>query len=71
MMRAAIDTNVFVALFAGDEETTPWAQRALEEVATQAALVVSPAVYAELVAGRRSPEMVEAFFSEKGIEASW
>lgn len=70
MTRAAIDTNVFVSLFAGDEEVSPWAQQALEEAATRAALTVSPAVYAELVDGRQ-PEMVETFFSEKGIGVSW
>ncbi|MBA3472170.1 MAG: type II toxin-antitoxin system VapC family toxin [Rubrobacter sp.] len=66
-----MDTGVFVALFAGDEEATPWAQRVLEEMVVRSVLAVSPAVYAELVAGERSPEMVEAFFSEKGIEVDW
>jgi predicted nucleic acid-binding protein len=70
LTRAAIDTNIFISLFAGDEEASPWAQQALEETATRAALTVSPAVYAELVAGRH-PEMVETFFSEKGIGVSW
>lgn len=70
MTRTAVDTNVFVSLFAGDEDASPWAQQALEEAAARAALTVSPAVYAELVAGRQ-PEMVETFFSEKGIEVSW
>lgn len=70
MTRAAIDTNVFVSLFAGDEEASSWAQQALEEAVRRAALTVSPAVYAELVAGRQ-PEIVETFFSEKGIEVSW
>jgi len=71
LTRAAVDTNVFVALFAGDEEATLWAQHALENVAAKATLVVCPAVYAELVAGGRSPEMVEGFFSKKGIEVEW
>jgi predicted nucleic acid-binding protein len=69
--RTAADTNVFVALFAGDEATSTWARDTLEEVAARADLVVSPAVYAELVAGRRSPEMLEGFLSDKGIEVSW
>lgn len=69
-MRAAIDTNVFVSLFAGDEETSPWAQQALEEIALHAALVISPAVYAELVAGREAGG-IETFLSDKSIEVSW
>ncbi len=68
LTRATIDTNVFVSLFAGDEEASTWARQALEEAATRAALTVSPAVYAELVAGGQ-PEMVETFFSENGV--SW
>ena len=69
-MRTAVDTNVFVALFSGDEETVPVAQDALEDVSDQGLLVVCPAVYAELVAGRDS-EAVESFFSRKGIEIDW
>ncbi len=71
MTRTAVDTNVFIALFLGDDETTPWAQHALEEAATRAVLSVAPVVYAELVAGGRSPERLEAFLSEKGIEVDW
>ena len=68
MTRTAVDTNVFIALFVGDDETTPWAQHALEEAATRAVLSVAPVVYAELVARGRSPERVESFFPEKDIE---
>lgn len=71
MTREAVDTNVFVALFAGDEETSSWARRTLEEASTRATLVVSPAVYAELVAGGRSSENVEKFFSDSGMEVDW
>ena len=69
MTREAVDTNVFIALFAGGEETSSWARHKLEEASTRATLAVSPAVYAELVAGVRSPETVERFFSNAGIEA--
>lgn len=69
--RTAVDTNVFVALFAGDEKARPWAQRNLEDAAARAALAVSPAVYAELVAGGCSPAQVETFLSDKGIEVDW
>ncbi len=71
MTRTAVDTDVFIALFVGDDETTLWAQHALEEAATRAVLSVAPVVYAELLAGGRPPEMVETFFCEKGIEVDW
>lgn len=45
-------------------------QEALEEARSRGEIVVCPAVYAELVAGR-TPEQVDAFFSDKGIEVDW
>ena len=66
-----MDANVFVALFTGDEEATPWAQRALEEVAARSSLALSPVAYAELLAGGRSPEALSGFLTEKGIEVDW
>ena len=71
MTREAVDTNVFVALFAGDEETSSWARHGLEEASTRATLTASPAVYAELVAGGRSPETLDKFFLDGGIEVGW
>ena len=65
-----MDTNIFVALFSGDEKTSGSAQEALEESYAAGPLVVSPAVYAELVAGR-DVGFVEGFLSEKGIEVDW
>lgn len=70
-MSTAVDTNVFVALFSGDEQASKEAQTALEDAYAAGPLAVSPAVYAELVAGGREPERVERFFSEKDIEVGW
>ncbi len=65
-----MDTNVFIALFSGDEKTSSVAQEALEEARAGGPLGISPAVYAELVAGRDAP-FVERFLSEKGIGVDW
>ena len=43
----------------------------LEDAYAIGPLSVSPAVYAELVAGGRAAEIVERFFNEKGVEVSW
>lgn len=51
-MKTAVDTNVFVALFSGDADASAAAQAALEEARAGGPLGISPAVYAELVAGR-------------------
>jgi predicted nucleic acid-binding protein len=69
-VRTAVDTNVFIALFSGDEGTSRAAQAALEEARAGGALAISPAVYAELVAGRDA-SFVERFLSEKDIEVDW
>ena len=65
-----MDTNVFIALFSGDEQTSSAAQAALEEARIGGPLGSSPIVYAELVAGR-DVSFVKRFFSEKEIEVDW
>ncbi len=69
-MRIAVDTNVFSALLSGDPDSAPDARAALGEAAGKGTLLVSPAVYAELVAGRDS-EVVDNFFSDKSIDVDW
>ena len=65
-----MDTNVFVALFSGDEHTSAAAQTAIEDAHSAGPLAISPAVYAELVAGRDAG-FVERFLSVKDIEVDW
>jgi predicted nucleic acid-binding protein len=69
-VRTAVDTNVFVALFSGDEHTSNAARIAMEEARGAGLVAISPAVYSELVAGRDA-EFVERFISEKDIEVDW
>lgn len=69
-MRTAVDTNVFSALLSGNEEAVLTMQTALEAAAMRGRIAVSPAVYAELAAGR-SYGIVDDFFSAKGIEVDW
>lgn len=70
-MRVAVDTNVFVRLLEGGPDLAPPARVVLERAAAEAEVVVSPAVFAELVAGNRSPEEVIRFFEEKYIVVHW
>jgi predicted nucleic acid-binding protein len=69
-VKTAVDTNVFVALFSGDADTSAVAQASLETARAGGPLEISPAVYAELVAGR-DEAFVEKFLSEKDIEVDW
>jgi predicted nucleic acid-binding protein len=70
-MKVAVDTNVFIRLLSGNEELAPPARAVLERTSREAEVVVSPAVFAELVAGSRSLEDVARFFEEKSITVHW
>ena len=70
-MKVAVDTNVFIWLLSGDQDLAPPARVVLERASREAEVVVSPAVFAELVAGSRSLEEVARFFEEKTITVHW
>src|SRR5947207_5749701 len=71
-MTTAIDTNVLVALWNDDDALNLPAQRALDEVRSRGALVVSAPVYAELLAEpQRDEKFVDRFFLETGIVVDW
>ena len=71
-MTTAIDTNVLVALWNDDDALNLPAQRALDEVRSRGALVVSAPVYAELLAEpQRDEKFVDRFFAEARIVVDW
>lgn len=71
-MSTAIDTNVLVDLVGGDEAAANAAGTALENASRRGALVIAPAVYAELLAfPDRQPEDVDTLVSEAGIRVDW
>ncbi len=69
-MEASVDTNVFVALLDGGGEQAAWARGALDAVSSGAEIVVSPAVFAELVAGERAPEFAPVSLREKASRST-
>lgn len=72
-MVTAIDTNVLVTLLEADSASDiVKAQNALENASLQGTLIISPVVYAELLAGPRGDEaFLEAFFRDTGIRVEW
>ncbi len=71
-MTTAVDTNVFVALLRGAAREAGVARRALRRAGSVGALVISPPVYAELVAApRREAGEVDAFLSRTGVRVDW
>ena len=65
-----MDTNVFVALSSGDDQTLYTSQAALKEARAGEPLGIYPALCAELIAGRNA-FFVKKFLLEKGIEGDW
>jgi predicted nucleic acid-binding protein len=71
-LTTAVDTNVIVALLSGTPELSRAGRESLEQAGGRGALVVSPPVYAELLAapGRKTEE-IDSFLSSTGIEVDW
>ncbi len=71
-MTTAVDTNVIVALWDGDDQTSGAAQAALDAALERGGLVVSAPVVAELMAcPGRSEDFVGAFLEDTGIVVQW
>ncbi|MEQ1764595.1 MAG: type II toxin-antitoxin system VapC family toxin [Pyrinomonadaceae bacterium] len=71
-MVTAIDTNVLVALWTGDEESSEDLQKALDNASEKGGLSICGAVFAELLASPRVTEsFIEEFCSDAGISIDW
>ncbi len=73
MVTTAVDTNVFVVLFQADtSEDAQTALQALEEASHQGNLIISPVVYAELVAApNRDEQFVDGFLKDTRVDVLW
>jgi predicted nucleic acid-binding protein len=71
-MTTIIDTNVVIALWDADPQLNTAAQNALDSSHAQGALVITGAVYAELLAlPGRTEAMLDQFLSITGIRVDW
>lgn len=71
-MTTAIDTNVLVALWDTDARLNTAAQKALDSAQERGALVISGAVYAELLAfPGRTEDMLDEFVDVTAIRVDW
>ena len=71
-MITAIDTNVLVALWDLDEALNSAAQLALDAAFARGKLVISGAVFAELLAfPRRTETFLDQFLKDTGITVDW
>jgi len=71
-MTTAIDTNVIVALWDAKDTLHRAARAALDKAFNEGGLVMSGAVYAELLAGPgRTEAFVDRFCEETGIGVEW
>ena len=71
-MITAIDTNVLIALWDRDETLNSAAQAALDDAFARGKLIISGAVFAELLAfPRRTEIFLDQFLTETGIAVDW
>src|SRR5260370_7813862 len=71
-MTTAIDTNVIVALWDAEDTLHRAARAALDIAFNEGTLVISGAVYAELMAAPgRTEAFVDRFCEETGIRVEW
>ena len=71
-MITAVDTNVLVALWDRDNALNSTAQAALDAAFARGKLVISGAVFAELLAlPHRTEAFIEEFLKETGIGVDW
>lgn len=71
-MTTAIDTNVLVALWDTDARLNTAAQKALDAAQERGALVISGAVYAELLAlPGRTEGMLDDFLAATTLQVDW
>ncbi len=73
MVVSAIDTNVLVTLFKADKlADVTTAQNALETASEMGKLIISPVVYAELLAAPRTDQsFIEVFLKDTSIHVEW
>jgi len=71
-MITAVDTNVIVALWDRDDFLNSAAQNALDNAFAKGRLIISGAVYAELLAfPRRTAAFIDEFLEDTGIAVDW
>jgi hypothetical protein len=71
-MTTAIDTNVIVALWDAQDSLHKAARASLEAAQARGVLVISGAVYAELLAGPgRTEEFVNQFCEDTQVQVEW
>lgn len=71
-MTTAIDTNIIIALWDAEDSLHKKAREILEETQARGALVISGAVYGELLAGpQRTEQFVDQFCEQTRIEVEW
>ena len=71
-MITAIDTNVLIALWDTSDASNVAAQNALDKAYDSGSLIISGAVFAELLGpSGRTEGIIESFLSDTGITVEW
>ncbi len=71
-MITTLDTNIVVGVLEGEEALASQLAFLVDRLAEQGDVLISPIVYAELLAApARSPALVEAFLSQTAVRVDW
>ena len=71
-MITTLDTNIIVGVLEGEEKLADRLAAILDRLADQGALLITPVVYAELLAApSRSPALVDAFLAQTPVQVDW
>ncbi|HVA92482.1 MAG TPA: PIN domain-containing protein [Chloroflexota bacterium] len=71
-MITALDTNIVVGVLEGEEALASHLALLVDRLAEQGDVLISPIVYAELLAApSRPPALVEAFLSQTTVRVDW
>lgn len=71
-MTIAVDTNIFIALWSAPSPVTDAVLISLERASDRGALVIAPAVYAELIAAPgRDLHDIDTFLARTDITVDW
>lgn len=71
-MITALDTNIVIGVLEGEESLAQRLAVILDRLAEQGPVLITPVVYAELLAApSRSPALVEAFLAQTPVQVDW
>jgi predicted nucleic acid-binding protein len=69
---AALDTNIVLGIFEGEERVARYLARLIDRLAEHGPVIMAPVVYAEMVAApERLPALIDIFLVQTPVRVEW